>query len=128
MELGVLLLADVAVARLDELPELRLVDVLLVEIGRREDVRRREYRLLAQDPDPGPGDDARLALAAGRLLVAAQRLAPEAALDDVWVEHVRSSGHKLGPLHLGERAEEAAVAHDRVQELGRSPQLGSDVA
>ena len=63
VDLDVELLADVAVLRLDHLAELGLVvDVGLLEAGRREDVRRREHRLLAQHADAGLGEHRLVAL------------------------------------------------------------------
>ena len=56
MDLGVLLLADVAVLRLDQLTQLGLVDIGLLEVRRRHDVGRRVHRLLAQHADAGLGE------------------------------------------------------------------------
>src|SRR6185436_20090293 len=61
VQLAVLALADVAVVRLEALASLRGILVLL----RREDVRRREHRPLAEDADAG---------LRAQLLVAAQAL------------------------------------------------------
>ena len=69
MDADVVLLADVAVLRLDDLAELGIAfDVGLLEPVGREDVRRREHRLLAQHADAGLGEHRLVAPSLRRLL------------------------------------------------------------
>ncbi len=127
MDLGVLLLADVAVLRLDQLAQLGLVDVGLLEVRRRHDVRRRVHRLLAQHADAGLRERRLVARELRRLLLAAQRLGPEAALHEVGVVDVAGGGEQPRAFLDRERAEQAAVADDRLEQLGRLPQARGEV-
>ena len=127
MDVAVVLLADVAVLRLDHLAELGIVvHVGLLELRRREDVRRREHRLLAQHPDPGLREHALVALELRRLLLALHRLAPLAPGDEVGIEDVPGRREQPGPLLLRQRREQAAVANDRLQQLRGCLQLLGD--
>ena len=119
MDDGVFLLADVAVLRLDRLPELWIVDLPLLERGRREDVRAGVHRLPAQGPDAGPVQHA-------ILLLDLLRLPPPAA-----GPHQLAAGDGIGGVHMprglyqpalvvGRYVREgSAVRDDRFQQLSR---------
>ena len=120
MHLEVVLLADVAVLRCDQLSLLGVVaDGFLLEAGRREHVGRREHRLLAQHPDAGPGEHGLVPLELGRLLLAPHRLPPPPPLHEIGVVDVPGSRKQPGSLLHRQRAQQAAVADDRLEQLGR---------
>ena len=128
VQLDVVLLADVAVLRLDRLPELGVVlDVDLLEPGRREDVGRGVDRLLAQNADAGLGEHRLVAVEPGRLLLAPDDLVEPPSLDDVGVVHVPGRGEQPRPLLERQRLEQAPVADDRLEEVGGGLQLLGDV-
>ena len=127
MDVAVELLADVAVLRLDDLAELGIVvHVGLLELGGREDVRRREHRLLAQHADPGLCEHALVALELRRLLLPLHRLAPLSPGDEVGIEDVPGGREQPGPFLLRQGREQAAVANDRFQQLRGCLQLLGD--
>ena len=119
VDLEVALLADVAVLRLDDLAEVRIVrHVGLLEPGGREDVGRREHRLLAQHADAGLGEHRLVALELARLLPAADGLAPLPALGDVGVEDVARGVQQPRALLRRERREQAAIARELLEHVG----------
>jgi hypothetical protein len=123
VQLDVVLLADVAVLRRGRLPELRLALHLdLLEAGRRKDVRRRVDGLLAQKADPGLGEQRLVASQPGLLPLAPDDLVETAPLDDVRVVDVPGRCEQPCSLLERQRLEQAPVADDRLERLGRSPQ------
>ena len=116
MDLDVALLADVAVLRLDHLANLAVVlDLSLLEAGRRNHVGGREHGLVAQNPDAGVGEHRLVLLLPGHLLAPPARLAPLAPLGSVRVEDVSGGREEPGPLLDRQGDEQAPVANDRLE-------------
>ena len=122
VDLDVELLADVAVLLLEHLAELGVVDVGVLEAGRREDVRRGEHRPLAQHADPGLGEHRLVDLPLRRLVLTPERLGRPAPLGDVRVEHRARGREEASPLLHREAPQEAAVTNDRLERLDRRSQ------
>src|SRR5258708_8290643 len=127
VDVAVALLADVTVLRRDQLADVA-VALHLLEVLRRKDVRRREDRLRAQQPDARLREDRFVLSELRRLLLTPKRLAPPAPLLDVWVEDVPRCGDEPHPLVRRARTEHAAVAHDRLQHLDGVPQASCELA
>ena len=124
VDLDVALLADVAVLEIDHLSALGVVDLALHEVVRREHVRRREHRLLAQDADARLGEHVLVVPLLRRLLPATERLPPLAALDDIGVEDVPGRGEQPMPVLERQVPEQTAVSNDGFERLDRLPQSG----
>ena len=122
VQLAVGLLADVAVLLLDRLARRRCSRSVRLEALRRVDVRRREHRPLAQHADAGVGEHRLVGADARVALLLALRLREAAALDDVGVEDVGRGREQARALLDRQRAEQAAVARDRLEQLGRRAQ------
>ena len=128
MQLEVVLLAHVAVLRRDRLPELGIVlHVALLEPGWREHVRRRVDRLVAQEADAGLGEHRLVATQPGSLLLAPHDLVESPPLDDVGIVDVPGRGEQPSPFLQGQRLEQAPVADDRFEHVGRGLQAVDDV-
>ena len=112
VELPVGLLADVAVLLLERLARSALASSPASKLLRRVDVRRREHRLLAQDADPGVGEQRLVGADARVTLLLALRLREATALDDVRVEDIGCRREQPRALLDRERAEQPAVARD----------------
>ena len=119
VDLEVALLADVAVLWVDDLTEVGIVrHVGLLEPRGREDIGRREHRLLAQHADAGLGQHRLVALELARLLPAADGLAPLPALGHVGVEDVARGVQQPRALLRRERREQAAIARELLEHVG----------
>ena len=104
----------------------RLADIDRL-VGRREalrrvDVRGREHGLLPQDADARVGELRFVGPDALGSLLLAFRLRVAASLDGIRVEDVGSGVQEAGSLLDRERAEHAAIAGDRLEQLGCYPQ------
>ena len=103
-----------------------VVDLVLLEAGRRLDVGGRVDGLLAQDADPGSGADRLVPLVPCGLLALLRRLHPTPPLDDVGIEDAPGRVEQPRALLDGEPFQHAAVAHDRLERLdGGFQALGS---
>ncbi len=123
MQLAVGLLADVAVLLLvGQLPR-GLGGVFRLEALRRVHVRRREHRPVAEHADAGVGEHRLVGADARVALLLALRLGEPAALDDIGVEDVCRRLEQAGALVDRQRAEQAAVVRDRLEQLGCLPEL-----
>jgi hypothetical protein len=113
------LLAHVAVLRLDWLPEVRIaIHLALLEAGRWEDVRAGEHCLPAQRPDSRPVE--RLVLPPHLLRFAAADAGSHQLPAGHRVGSVYVTGRLQQPLALigGHLGQEAPVGDDRFQQLG----------
>ena len=124
-----LLLADVAVLRLERLTEVGIaLDLPLLEAGRREDVRAREHRLPAQRADAGLVEH----------LILPHRLFDFAAADAG--SHQAPAGEGVGRVDVAGRLQEAtlvvrrhvreesAVGDDRFEQVGRGAETIQEVS
>ncbi len=123
MEPGVVLLADVAVLRLDRIERRRRLvrDVFLDEIRRREHVRGREHHLAAQLADAGLREHALLVRDPG-----ATTLAPRALRDVPPQVRIRTRDaprrlEETDPFRLRETGELGTIGDERLEELDRRP-------
>ena len=122
VQLDVVLLAHVAMLWLDDLAEVGVVELLLLELAGRGEVRRREHGPLAQHANPRLRENGLVDLATLCLLLPAHALARTPARGRVGIEDVAGSGEQPRSLLDGQPLEQAPVLHDRIEELRRRPQ------
>ena len=100
-----------------------LLPILRLEALRRVDVRRREHRPVAEHADAGVGEHRLVGADARVALLLALRLREPAALDDIGVEDVGRRLEQARALLDRQRAEQAAVVRDRLEQLRCLAQL-----
>ena len=98
MELGVALLADVAVLWIGGLPEVGIVDVALLEFGWQFRIRRREHGLGPQRPDSGLVECVLIALPFGGAASHRAGLELQPALGGIGFEQIAGGVDEVGPL------------------------------
>ena len=119
MDGGVILLADVAVLRLDHFAELRVIrHFLLREIRRRQDVRRGEDRLAAQRADAGLIQHGLVALGLLGLALAHAGLHQPAARIHIRTENIPRGLDEARLFFDGELRQQAAIVGGLFQQFG----------